>query len=82
MWLKKYLDQPENVKVAAPLNAILFWLFGHLKYFQTEKKKSIFHMKTRQGGEAKRYPYDQICCQLTLDHFADIYSFLETSVGP
>lgn len=49
MWLKKYLDQPENVKVAAPLNAILFWLFGHLKYFQTEKKKEYISYEDQTG---------------------------------
>lgn len=38
-------------------------------------------MKNRNGQEDKRYPYDRICCQLTLEHTAVIYSFLETSVG-
>lgn len=52
----------------------------HLKGFLAGKTL-LCRMKNRCGQEDKRYPYDRICCQLTLEHTAVIYSFLETSVG-
>lgn len=43
------------------------------------RENSSREKQTRTEDET--HPYDRICCQLTLEHGVDIYSFLETSVG-
>lgn len=45
-------------------------------------KKRAFHcLNDTPGWERRRYTCDRISCQLTLEHTADIYSFLETTVS-
>lgn len=46
----------------------------HQKVPGRKSSSSRQEEQTRTGGQ--RYPYGRICCQLTLEHTTDIYSFL------
>lgn len=49
--------------------------------FSTLEKKSFSLPERHARMGRRRYTCDRISCQLTLEHTADIYSFLETTVS-